>query len=254
MSSATVLAPSRASLAEVAQVLGNRLRRLPALLVFLLVGTVGAFLLAGFMVSIGLFISRTLLSVSEMGDADASVPRWLASHQTPFLMDAAYIGYVLADAWVLAPLVGVAAVALVLARRWRRAAFLILAGLVEVWGYALTSAFVHWRSTSGPDTFPWITFPAGRVAAAIAVYGAVAFLLSAEVRNWWARAVVWAFAVVVSLAVAASVMYRGDHQLVDIAGGAAMGIGALLVALLGEHVAGIVAELRREQRGRTVVP
>jgi undecaprenyl-diphosphatase len=243
-------------LARAAEVFGNRLRRLPSLLAFLLVGSVGAFLLAGFMITLGLFISQTLLAVAQIGDADASVPRWLASHQRPFLLDASYIGYMIADAWVLAPLVGAAAAALVLARRWRRAAFLILAGLVEVWGYALTSAFVHWRNTggAGPADSPWTSFPAGRVAAAIAVYGAIAFLVSADMRNRWVRSVLGAFALALSVAVAASVMYRGDHRLVDIAGGAAMGIGALSVALLAEHVAGIVAELRREKRGCVVAP
>jgi hypothetical protein len=72
--------------------------------------------------------------------------------------------------------------------------------------------------------------------------------------NRWARAVFWALALAVSLAVATSVMYRGGDHLVDIAGGAAMGGGALFVALVAEHVAEIVAQLRREKRGPMVVP
>jgi hypothetical protein len=43
-------------------------------------------------------------------------------------------------------------------------------------------------------------------------------------------------------------MYRGEHHLLDMAGGAAMGIGALVVALLAEQVSHIVAELRAEKR------
>jgi PAP2 superfamily len=254
MSSAAVLGRSSGALAEVTYAFAHRLRRLPSVLVSLLVGSVGAFFLSASMISLGLFTSRTLLSVSRIGDADARVPSWLASHPTPFLVDAAYAGYMLADARVLGPLVAAASAALVLARRWRRATFLILAALVEIWGYALTSAFVRWQTTSraGSSNFPWISFPAGRVAAAIAIYGAVAFLLSAEMRNWWARSVFWACALAVSLAVAASAMYRGDHHLVDIAGGAVMGMGALLVALLAEHVAGTVAELRGQKLGNAV--
>jgi membrane-associated phospholipid phosphatase len=208
------------------------------------------------MISLGLFTSQTLLSVSQIDHADASVPHWLASHRTPFLTDASSAGYALADPRVLAPLVGAAALVLILWRRWRRATFLVLAALVEVWGYALTSAFTQWQDTSSIDRdgASWTSFPAGRAAAAIAVYGALAFLLSAEVRNRWARAVFWALALAVSLAVATSVMYRGGDHLVDIAGGAAMGGGALFVALVAEHVAGIVAQLRREKRGPMVVP
>jgi hypothetical protein len=57
----------------------------------------------------------------------------------------------------------------------------------------------------------------------------------------------WVLALAISLAVAASLMYRGDDHLVDIAGGAAMGLGALFVALLAEHVAGGVEALRRHK-------
>jgi hypothetical protein len=254
MSSAAVLGRSPGALADATYALAHRLRRLPWVLVSLLVGSVGAFLLSASMISLGLFTSRTLLSVSLISDADARVPTWLASHPTPFLMDAAEAGYMLADAWALGPLVLAASAGLMLARRVRRATFLILAGLVEIWGYALTAAFVRWQTTSraGSSNFPWISFPAGRVAAAIAIYGAVAFLVSAEVGNWWVRSIFWASALAISLSVAASAVYRGDHHLVDIAGGAAMGLGALLVALVAEHVAGIVAELRRQKLATAV--
>jgi membrane-associated phospholipid phosphatase len=254
MSSAAVLSRSRIGFGGAAERLGNHLRRLPSLLVSLLVGSVGAFLLAGLMISLGLFTSRALLSISEIASADAYVPDWLASHRTPFLTDASYVGYMLADAWVLAPLVGAFAVALVLARRWRTATFLVLAALIEVWGYVLTSSFVHWQTTNPvrPASFPWVTFPAGRVAAAIAIYGALAILLSAHFRSWWVRSAFCVLALAVSLAVAASHMYRSEHHLIDVAGGAAMGMGALLVALLAEHVAGIVAELRGENRAGEV--
>jgi hypothetical protein len=254
MSSAAVLFGSPSALADATYALAHRLRRLPWLLVSLLVGSVGALLLSASMISLGVVTSRTLLSVSLISDADARVPTWLASHPTPFLMDAADAGYMLADAWALGPLVLGASAVLMLAGRWRRATFLILAGLVEIWGYALTAAFLRWQTTgrAGSSNFPWITFPAGRVAAAIAIYGAVAFLVSAELRNWWARSIFWVSALAISFSVAASAVYRGDHHLVDIAGGAVMGVGALLVALVAEHVAGIVAELRRQKLGNAV--
>jgi hypothetical protein len=254
MSSAAVLCGSPGALVDATYALAHRLRRLPWLLVSLLVGSVGALLLSASMITLGAFTSRTLLSVSLISDANARVPTWLASHPTPFLIDAADAGYMLADAWALGPLVLGGSVVLMLAGRWRSATFLILAGLVEIWGYALTAAFVRWQTTgkAGSSNFPWIPVPAGRVAAAIAIYGAVAFLVSAELRNWWARSIFWASALAISFSVAASAVYRGEHHLVDIAGGAVMGMGALFVALVAEHVAGIVAELRRQKLGNGV--
>jgi hypothetical protein len=236
------------------EAIGQRLRRLPAHVAFLLVGSVGAFLLAGLMISLGLFVSRALLSVSEIRQLDANVPRWFAGHNAPSWATASSVAYLLADIRVLVPLVGLSVAALLLARRQRRAMFLVLAALVELWGFTLTSAFVRWQDTSSVPrgSFPWLSFPAGRVAAAIAIYGGVAFVLSAEVREWWARSMSWVLALAISLAVAASLMYRGDHHLVDIAGGAAMGTGALFVALLAEHVAGVVTELRHHKNRRAV--
>jgi membrane-associated phospholipid phosphatase len=255
MSSTALLARPEEMFGGGAEWLGNRLRRLPALLVSLLVGSVGALVLAGMMVTLGLFTTGALLSVSKIAEADAEVPLWLASHRAPFLTDASHIASKLADAPVLIPLVGAFVFALALRRRWIRATFLSLAALVEVWGYLLTTRFVDWRSTNTAhqDNFPWNSFPAGHVAAAIAIYGALAFVLSAHFSQPWARAAVWVTATAIALAVAVSRMYRGEHHLLDVAGGAAMGFGALVVALLAEQIARVVAHLRAPARARALM-
>jgi membrane-associated phospholipid phosphatase len=246
MSFSSVLERPPSTFAKLAEAVPRSLRRLPAGVGFLIAAAVGAFLLAGCMIALGLFTSRTLLSIAGVAHADASAPRWLANHQTSLLMDASSVGYMVADWLVLAPIVGVAGLALLIARRWQKAGFLVLAALVEVWGFTLISTFVHWQAAASArgERFPWITFPAGRVGAAIAVYGALAFLVSAEVGNRWARLLGWAFAVGLSLVVTASVMYRGGHHLVDIAGGTAMGVGALVVVVLAERVTGAIIALR----------
>jgi hypothetical protein len=251
MSSASILGRSARRFA-VAEAFPNLLRRLPSLVVLLLVASVGAFLLAAFMISVGLYISRALLSVEQISHADASVPTWLASHRTPLFMNASYVGNMLAAPWVVAPIVGVTVAALALARRWRRAIFLILAVLVEIWAYTLSNAFVHWQNGAGVGQggFPWLSIPAGRVATAVAVYGALAYLLTAEFRRRRIRSAVWSLAAVVSLVVSASVLYRGEHRLVDVAGGVAMGAGALFVVMIAEYVAGAATELRRSRRAQ----
>jgi membrane-associated phospholipid phosphatase len=254
MSFPAVVVGSPFAFGGAAEALGKRLRRLHARVASLLVGSIGAFVLAGLMVTLGLFVSRALLSMSKIRELDANVPRWVASHDTPSWATASSVAYLLADIRVLVALVGLSVAALLLARRQRRATFLVLAALVELWSFTLTNAFVRWRDTSSVprDSFPWLSFPAGRVAVAIAIYGGLAFVLSTELHQWWARCMSWILALAIWLAVAASLMYRGDHHLVDVVGGAAMGTGALLVALLAEHVAGVVAELRGHKGLREV--
>jgi membrane-associated phospholipid phosphatase len=248
VSSAELLPRSRRNFGA-AEWIAHRLRRLPAVFAALVVGCVGALLLAGMMVTLGLFTTEALLSVSTIAHADANFPLWLAGHHTPLLGDASSIASKLADAPILVPLVGVFVFALVLRRRWMRATFLALAALVEVWGYVLIKGFVHWRTTNtAPNDFPWTSFPAGHVAAAIAIYGALAFVLGAHFSQRWVRAAVWATATSIALAVAVSRMYRGEHHLFDVAGGAAMGIGALVVALLAEQIAHLRVAIRGEPR------
>jgi membrane-associated phospholipid phosphatase len=246
VSSAALFPRAGETFGGAAEWIAHRLRRLPVVLVSLVVAGVGALLLAGMMVTLGLFTSEALLSVSTIAQADADFPLWLASHRTPLLADTSSIASKLADAPVLVPLVGAFVFALALGRRWMRATFLALAALVEVWGYLLTKGFVQWRTmdTAPHESFPWNSFPAGHVAAAIAIYGALAFVLSAHFNHRWARAAVWATATAIVLAAAASRMYRGEHHLLDVAGGAAMGIGALVVALLAEQIAHLLAAIR----------
>jgi membrane-associated phospholipid phosphatase len=56
-----------------------------------------------------------------------------------------------------------------------------------------------------------------------------------------------------ALDVAFARMYRGEHHPIDVAGGAVMGVGALIVALFAARTARSVAELRHEAREEPVV-
>jgi hypothetical protein len=217
------------------------LRQLLALIAGLLVGAVGALLLAGSMVTLGAYTMHALLSIPTIARADANLPLWLADHPNPVVLHASSVGSKFGDASVLIALVAVSAFVLVLLQERRQARFLAMAALVEMWGYFLTKALMH----SGPNRlesgFPWGTFPSERVAATIAIYGALAFLLSTHLRGSWVRSAVWASAAGIAMAVTAAGIYRGDHHLLDVAGGGAMGISALSVAMLGEQVARFVS-------------
>ena len=92
------------------------------------------------------------------------------------------------------------------------------------------------------------SFPSGHVAASIAVYGGLALLLTSRYKNPWLRSIIWALAVALPIAVGISRMYRGMHHPLDILGGAAMGLAALLTALFAARVAGVVAARRDRRR------
>jgi undecaprenyl-diphosphatase len=172
-----------------------------------------------------------------------------ADHRTAFWTQWSYVGSLLGDVPVLAPLVGVTAAVLVLTRRWRMASFVVQAGLVEALAYAITVAVVH-RDRPHVERLghynPIHSFPSGHTACATAVYVAIALLLTAHFTGRTARIAIWAVAVALPLDVAFSRMYRGQHHPIDVAAGALLGVGAALVALFAARTARAAAELRAE--------
>jgi membrane-associated phospholipid phosphatase len=234
-----------------AERLGAHLRRIPSLLVSWLVANVGAVLLGGAMIALGFYVTKVLLSIPGFASADEQVPLWLADHRTPFWTDVSRVGSAIAGASVIVPLVGLTVLALVLWRRWRMASFIVQAGLAEALTYALTVKFVHRPRPPVVqlDTYNLShSFPSGHVAASIAVYGALALLLTGHFRATWLRALIWSLATAIPLVVAWSRMYRGEHHPIDVVAGVAMGVGALGVALFAARTARATAKLRAARR------
>ena len=227
-----------------------RLRIFPSLLVSWIVANVGALVIASVMISLGLLTTRVLFSVEAIENADEWFPAWAEDHRTAFRTDLSKIASNLGDV-VLIATAGVAIVGLILRRRWRMATFVLQAGLVEALVYLLVaSAVVRPRpAVEQLDNLnPTHSFPSGHVAASVAVYGAIALLLTAHFRQRWAQIAIWTVASGIWVAVAASRIYRGDHHPIDIAAGAITGFGALMAALFAARTARKVAELHATKR------
>jgi membrane-associated phospholipid phosphatase len=231
--------------------LAGRIQRLPSIIVSWLTANAVAILLSAVMIAAGLVTTKVVLQVTAVERVDNWLPTWLAEHRTSSLTHLSHIGSLLGDAPVLIPLVAAVAVALALRRRWRLATFVIQAGLAEGLMYLITTTFV---SRERPDVVrldqlnPQHSFPSGHTAAAVAIYGSLALLLTAHFRQVALRVVVWSTAVVIPFAVGLSRLYRGDHHPIDVAAGAAMGVGAILAALLAARMARMVAELHVARR------
>jgi membrane-associated phospholipid phosphatase len=234
-----------------AERLGAHARRIPSLLVSWLVANAGVALLGGAMIGLGFYVTKVLLSIPGFASADEQVPLWLADHRTPFWTDVSAVGSGIAGGSVIVPLIGLSALALVIGRRWRMASFIVQAGLVEALAYAVTVAFVHRLRppvTKLDDYNLTHSFPSGHVAASIAVYGALALLLTAHFRAAWVRIPVWTLVVTIPIFVAWSRMYRGEHHPSDVAAGVLMGLGALGVSLFAARTARATANVRAAER------
>jgi membrane-associated phospholipid phosphatase len=132
-------------------------------------------------------------------------------------------------------------------RRWRIAAFLVFALGVESASYRATTLVVHSHrpQVARLENLPVnASYPSGHTAAAIAVYGGLALLLTSRVGHGSTRALVWTLAVAMVTFVAFSRMYRGMHHPLDVVGGIVVGVVTLTALVFVCRAAGATADAR----------
>jgi undecaprenyl-diphosphatase len=211
----------------------------------------GFLLVASLTVGLGFLLVDGILAIHAIASADEHVPTWLAAHRTSGLTEASSIGTEIGSGFVIPAVVVVAIAWLALRRDWRAAAFVLAAILIEVTTYRAATLLVH-RQRPAVHRLEQLpvnaSFPSGHVAASIAVYCGLALLLTSRYTNPWLRGGIWTVAVTLPIVVGVSRLYRGMHHPLDLLGGAAMGLAALLVALIATRVTGVVAARRNRQR------
>ena len=153
---------------------------------------------------------------------DEAVPRWLASQHRPQL-DAlsSYLSQAGNTHWILAVGLVIVPLALALTRRWRPAVFVVVAMLGELGLFVSVARAVHRARPLVPHLdghLPTSAFPSGHTAATLCLYGALAVLVVPRVRGLW-RWLAVAPAVLMTVLVGWSRIYRGEHHPLDVAGG-----------------------------------
>ena len=203
--------------------------------------------LAAASILLALFVTDVLVARRRLGSADESAIASIVADRTPFLTDASSVGSAVGGAPVLPILVGLIAIVCAFMRRWRIAAFAVFVLVVESATYRVTSLVVprdrpHVQRLE--DLPANASYPSGHTAASIAVYAGLVLLLTSAIPNRRLRIAAWVAAVVLPLFVAFSRMYRGMHHPLDVAGGALVGIGAVLVLLFACRAADAAARSR----------
>ena len=231
-----------------AEGLADRFGTLHPVLVFLVTMLAGLVIISALSIGLGALVTGVLEHSWGIGATDERFNVWLAAHRTPARTEASLIGSIVAGGVVLPIVVGVIAIVCAIARKWRIMAFVVFALGVESATYRATTLVIHshrprvLRLESLPVN---ASYPSGHTAASIAVYSGLALLLTSHFTNRVFRAFAWTFAVAMTAFVAMSRMYRGMHHPLDVAGGIAVGIAALVVVVLACRTAGAAAESRR---------
>jgi membrane-associated phospholipid phosphatase len=202
-------------------------------------------------IGVGFLLVDALVPVHAIGHNDEAVNTWFASHRDGTRNDLSFVGSSIGDIPVLPALVALEVIVAAVLRRWRIAGFVLGAILIEVATYRITSLIVHRERPTvlRLDHLPANqSFPSGHVAASVAVYVALALLVTSRFPQRWVHVVAWTLAALLPLIVATSRMYRGMHHPTDAASGAMVGLAAVAIALLATRAADGAARLRGNDR------
>jgi membrane-associated phospholipid phosphatase len=188
--------------------------------------------LSAALIAWGLVLTHAMDGVTRWDDG---VSRWVAGRRTPPLDALSHWGTFVADTLGIS-VVAVVVTVLLVVRHGGRLVALVPCGLLIELGAFLTVNYVVQRPRptvphlgSTPSTW---SFPSGHCAASVVLYGSIAVLVWSRLRARPARAGALVAAVVVPLWVAASRVYAGQHHLLDVLAGLAMGLGVLAATSL----------------------
>jgi len=219
-------------------------------LAFLAALLTGFVLLAATSVLLALFIVHVVVAGGGLGlgGADESLPETLANDRTGTLTTLSEIGTEAGGSPVLPILVGIIAIVCAFMRRWLIAAFAVFVLTAESATYKVTSLLVprDRPSVHRLEDLPVdASYPSGHTAASVAVYAGLVLLFTTSITGNLRKALAWTAAVLMVTFVAFSRMYRGMHHPLDVIGGVAIGIGAILLLVFACRVAGAAADARR---------
>jgi membrane-associated phospholipid phosphatase len=234
-----------------AERLAGSLREMHPAVVFIVAMLTGLALIAGLSIGLGFLITKVVEPAWGIGARDEHFNAWLAARRTPSRTDASLVGSIVAGGVVLPIVAGSIALVSAVLRKWRVAAFAVFVLGVESATYRATTLVVHSHRphVARLENLPVnASYPSGHTAAAIAVYGGIVLLLTSRFTSGLFRASAWTFVAAIVAFVAISRMYRGMHHPLDVAGGVAIGIAALIVLVFCCRTAGAVAESRRDAR------
>jgi len=192
------------------------------------VAAVAVLVLGAAMVGLGWLVIHPLAHLWPLSAEDA-VDRTLAAHRDAGLNALTGDLSTVADtpSTVLLALAAVLGARWIL-RRWRESLFIAAALAIEVSVFLVTTMLVRRPRPAGVELDhapPTSSFPSGHTAAAVALYGAIAWLIARQTGRVYA----WCL-LLIPAAVGFARLYRDMHHPSDIAAGLLLGACALVIA------------------------
>ncbi len=213
------------------------------------------------LIGIGMLLTHAL--TGSVGRWDDHVNRTLVAHRSGLWNDLTQAATWMINTFQVIAAAAVVTTFLAFRHRWREAAFLVIALVLEITVF-LSVTFVVARPrpavprlNSTPTTG---SFPSGHTAAATVLFAGVALIISCCTTNRFARVASGTIAVLVAALVGFARVYRGLHHPTDVMIGALFGVACLVAsamtvratsAAVQHHVA---SDGRQRRRARPSVP
>ena len=227
---------------RIAQVLGDH----HPVTVAIWIALVGTAIMGVIMVGLGLLLTHVLAG-GGVGSWDERVNTWFVARRTPMLDTlTSYFTTVGTTVTVMAVAL-VSVIVLATRRLWREVGLIVIALSVEVVVFLATTLVVSRPRPTVPrldPSPPTSSFPSGHTAAAIALWVALAIVVTMHVRNAVVRTIVWVVAVGLPILVGLSRLYRGMHHPTDVMASLVLGVGAIVTAVVAVRTAARVHEVR----------
>ena len=186
---------------------------------------VGALLLAALLVGAGLLLTHVSDSWTQ---TDGALDRWFVAHRVGTWNAVTLVGSNMARTTTAAAVAVVAFFALrVWLRRWYESWVLVVALGGEVLIFLTVTAIVQRPRPDVPrldQAPPTSSFPSGHTAAAVVVYGFLAFVIWRYMAHRGLATVICVLLIAVPVGVGMSRLYRGAHYPTDVIGGAVLGV------------------------------
>jgi membrane-associated phospholipid phosphatase len=232
-----------------AERLGTRWREHSPALVGSAISLLGLAGLTAVIVGIGLLLTRVFAG-GPVESWDNRVTDWLVAHRTPTLDSVTLVGSDLGGTFTIVAIAVVAVVALGIRRHWRGVEVIVVALTIEVSVFLLATLVIDRPRPDVPRldvSPPTSSYPSGHTAATIALYVALAIVVSSLTANRSARVLAWTLAFLLPIAVGLSRLYRGMHHPTDVLASVVLGAGALAIALLAARTSSAITQNRRPE-------
>lgn len=197
-------------------------------------------MVTGWLVAASICLGVGLLLTGPLADSaliawDERVPKRLEAARTATWDFWSNWGTFFADTLTVITLACIVGAAFLFKRQWALALLLVSAMVLEVTVFTGTTFLVE-RDRPAVDRLdqapPTSSYPSGHTAAAMALYGTSALIVTWHARSRWIKVLAWLAALTLVVIVACSRVYRGMHHPTDVMAGFLVGAACVFIASL----------------------